>query len=184
MTTIGCTLPARRPVVGAAPTTIRRVLERIHAPWLKEVAEMLEPTQHEDAGVWSRWNAIRYLNSTFAERLLRERTALADVPRTLTDSEATTLWALGELLDLLSDHLQHLVGLCQHGAEFTSFTRELRQALEHWCHSTEETLGRVAWDKVPRQSQKLLLRLAQDAAAREACTSDQHPAQEYQSGTC
>ena len=33
----------------------------------------LEPTQRPDAGVWARWDALRYLQTTFSARLDRER---------------------------------------------------------------------------------------------------------------
>jgi hypothetical protein len=157
-----------RPVAGAPTATIRPLLEQIHAPWLKEVAEMLEPTQHDDAGIWTRWNVIRYLKTTFAQRLARERAALADLPKHLSGSEVTTLWALGELLDLHSEHLHHLVGLCQHGAEFTTVTQKLLETLEHWCHSIEDDLGRVPLSEVPEQSRDLLLQLAHEPTADAA----------------
>jgi hypothetical protein len=157
-----------RPLAGAVPATMRPLLEQIHAPWLKEAAAMLEPTRHDDAGVWSRWIFIRYLNTTFVQRLAREREALAGVPRDLTGSEATTLWALGELLDLEREHLHHLVGLCQHGTEFTAFAGKLLETLEQWCHSIEDDLGRVRWSEVPDQSQELLFQLAREATANAA----------------
>jgi hypothetical protein len=157
-----------RPLAGPAPATMRPLLEQIHAPWLKEVATMLEPTLHNDTCVWSRWNVIRYLKTSFAQRLARERAALAGVPRNLTRSEVTTLWALEELLDLESEHLHHLVGLCQHGTEFTTVTGKLLETLEHWCRLIEDGLGRVRWSEVPEQSEELLFQLAREATAHAA----------------
>jgi hypothetical protein len=151
-----------RPLAGTPPTTMLPLLEQIHAAWLEELTELVRPTQQVDPGVWTRWNVIRYLETTFAQRLAREREALADIPRHLTASETTTLWALGELLDLESQHLHHLVGLCQHRTEFTIFAGKLLETLEHWCHANEEELGRVPWSQVPEQSRELLLQLADD----------------------
>ena len=157
-----------RPLAGVVPETMRPLLEQIHAPWLKEVEAMLEPSQHDDTGVWDRWNAIRYLKTTFAERLAREREALAGLPEQLTASEFTTLWALGELLDLESEHLHHLLGLCQHRTQFTTFSAKLLETLQHWCRPIEEDLGRVSWSDVSEQSQELLFQLANEATVDAA----------------
>jgi hypothetical protein len=157
-----------RPLAGAVPATMRPLLEQIHAPWLNEVAAMLEPTQDDEAGVWTRWSFIRYLNTTFAQRLAREREALAGVPKRLTGSETTTLWALGELLDLESEHLHHLVGLCQQGTKFTAFAGKFQETLEQWCHAIEDDLGRVSWSEVPELSQELLVQLAHESTAHAA----------------
>jgi hypothetical protein len=156
------------PLAGVVPATMRPLLEQIHAPWLDEVTAMLEPAQHDEAGIWTRWTFIRYLNTTFAQRLAREREALAGVPKHLTDSEATTLWALGELLDLECKHLHHLVGLCQHGTEFTAFAKQFVETLEQWCHAIEGDVGRVSWSEIPEPFQELLIRLTHESTAHAA----------------
>ena len=53
--------------------TLRPALAREHREWIKQVMAALEPAQRPDAGVWARWEALRYLPTTFASRLDRER---------------------------------------------------------------------------------------------------------------
>ncbi|HET6577369.1 MAG TPA: hypothetical protein VFG66_03555 [Gemmatimonadales bacterium] len=120
---------------------LRPRLQREHASWLEEVAEALGPAQRAEAGPWARWNALRYLETTFPERVERERRMVQEVPARLTGPQRATLWALGELLDLLPTYIGHQVGLCHRAEEFSALTGRLQAALGRWCRAVEEDLG-------------------------------------------
>jgi hypothetical protein len=120
---------------------LRPRLQREHASWLEEVAEALGPAQRAEAGPWARWNALRYLESTFPERVGRERRMVQEVSARLTDPQRARLWALGELLDLLPAYIGHQVGLCHRAGEFSALTGRLQEAFGRWCRAVEEDLG-------------------------------------------
>ncbi len=120
---------------------LRPRLQREHASWLEEVAEALGPAQRPEAGPWARWNALRYLETTFAERVERERQRVQEAAPRLTEPQRATLWPLGELLDLLPAYIGHQVGLCHRAAEFSALTDRLEATLGRWCRAVEEELG-------------------------------------------
>lgn len=128
---------------------LRPRLQREHASWLEEVAEALGPAQGADAGPWARWNALRYLESTFPERVERERRMVQEVAARLTDPQRARLWALGELLDLLPAYIGHQVGLCHRAGEFSALTGRLQAALGRWCRAVEEDLGPLPASALP-----------------------------------
>ena len=67
------------------PTRLRPILEREHKQWIQEVMAVLEPAERPEAGPWARWNALRYLQTTFAERLVQERRLVKGILPDLTD---------------------------------------------------------------------------------------------------
>jgi hypothetical protein len=73
----------------------------------------------------------------------------------LTGSQASHLWAGGELLVQLLESLGHRVGLCQRGEQFSSLTLTVMSALEYWCRQVEDALGRVRWGDVSPESRRL-----------------------------
>ena len=125
------------------------LLAREHAAWLAEVRAVFGPAQGSSAGPWTRWAAIRYLERTFPERLLREQQMVRAVARRLSAAEQDQLWALGELLDVLHAYLPHLVGLCHRVGEFSDVTTRILTALDRWCHAVERALGPLPVSAVP-----------------------------------
>src|SRR5512146_1876445 len=126
-------VPRPRPKGGRTMIgTLRPALEREHRQWIEEVMGALEPAQRPDAGVWARWDALRYLQTTFSARLDRERRMVQGVMPVLDDVQRETLWALGELLDALRQQLDHLSGLCQRAEQFSAVTGRIVTALRHW----------------------------------------------------
>ena len=97
------------------PARLRPVLEREHRQWIQEVVAVVEPASRSDAGVWARWSALRYLQTTFPARLDQERRLVEGMDADLTDDQREILWALPELLDALRLQLGHLIGLCPSG---------------------------------------------------------------------
>ena len=128
---------------------LRPWLEREHEHWLAEVAEALGPAQRPEAGPWARWSALRYLETTFPERVERERQMVEVLAARLTEPQRARLWALGELLDVLPDYLGHLVGLCHRAAEFAALTGRLQATLGRWCRALEEDLGPLPASALP-----------------------------------
>lgn len=130
---------------------LRASLELRHERWLKDVAEALGPARRPEAGPWARWNALRYLETTFPEQVERERQVVQAVAGRLTESQRAELWALGEVLDLLPAYLGRLVGLCHRGEEFAALTGRLQDALGRWCRAVESDLGRIPVSALPEE---------------------------------
>lgn len=143
--------------------TLRPALERGHRQWIEEVMGTLEPARRPDAGVWARWEAIRYLQTTFASRLDRERQMVDGVMPALSEVQRETLWALGELLDALWQQLDHLIGLCQRAEQFATVTGRIVTALRHWCRAVEDGLGPLSASAMPAKSRDALAELAPGA---------------------
>jgi hypothetical protein len=148
--------------------TLRPALERGHRQWIEEVMGALEPTQRPDAGVWARWDALRYLQTTFSARLDRERRMVEGVMPALDDVQRETLWALGELLDALRQQLDHLIGLCQRAEQFAMVTGRIVTALRHWCRAVEDNLGPLPDSALPPASRGALAELAPSGAMSHA----------------
>jgi len=147
---------------------LRPVLEREHRQWIEEVMGALEPTQRAGAGVWARWDALRYLQTTFSARLDRERDMVEAVIPALDESQRETLWALGELLDALRQQLDHLIGLCQRAEQFSTVTGRIMTALRHWCRAVEDALGPLAAASIPARSLEMLAELAPESVTSGA----------------
>ena len=140
--------------------TLRPALEREHRQWIEEVMGALEPAQRPGAGVWARWDALRYLQTTFSARLDRERRMVEGVMPALDDVQRETLWALGELLDALRQQLDHLIGLCQRAEQFSAVTGRIVTALRHWCRAVEDGVGPLSPAAMPSESRDTLAELA------------------------
>jgi hypothetical protein len=133
---------------------LRPRLQRAHASWLEEVAEALGPAQRVEAGPWGRWNAPRYLETAFTERVARERQIVREAAPRLTEPQLARLWPLGELLDLLPAYIGHQVGLCHRAGEFSALTGRLEATLGRWCRAVEEELGALPASALPGEPQE------------------------------
>jgi hypothetical protein len=138
------------------PERLRPVLEREHLQWIQEVIAVVEPASRSDAGVWARWSALRYLQTTFPERLERERRLVEGMSADLTDDQREILWALAELLDALRLQLDHLIGLCHQAPQFALVTGKILTTLQHWCRAVEAGLGPRVVAILPRPSREVL----------------------------
>lgn len=148
--------------------SLRPVLEREHRQWIEEVMGALEPAQRAGAGIWARWDALRYLQTTFSARLDREREMVEGVMPALDESQRETLWALGELLDALRQQLDHLIGLCQRAEQFSTVTGRIMTALRHWCRAVEDDIGPLAATSIPARSLEMLAELAAESVTTGA----------------
>ena len=140
----------------SAAGSLRPILAREHAAWLAEVSAALGPAQGIDAGPWMRWNALRYLQAKFPERVERERRLVQGVAARLSDAERAHLWALGELLEVLPAYLGHLIGLCHRAGEFTEVTARILTALDRWCRAVEGALGPLPVTALSREMREAL----------------------------
>jgi hypothetical protein len=150
------------------PARLRPVLEREHRQWIQEVVAVVEPASRSDAGTWARWNALRYLQTTFPARLDQERRLVDGMTADLTEDQREILWALGELLDALRLQLDHLVGLCHQAAQFAQVTGKILATLRHWCRAVEEALGPRPIAVMPRRSREVLALINPEFAAAGA----------------
>lgn len=143
-------------------TPMLGLLKGQHDRWLQEVRGILDPARDDDAGLWLRWQAIRYLEAGFARRFERERRAVVSMHGHLSGAQAGHLWAASELLTQLVGRLPHLVGLCHRADDFSIVTLNLLTALEYWCQQVEDALGAVRWGEVPAESQRLFEMIPED----------------------
>jgi hypothetical protein len=141
------------------PNSLRPALEREHRLWTEDVVAALEPASRPDAGTWARWNALRYLQTTFPARLDQERQMVEGMTADLTEDQREILWALGELLDALRLQLDHLIGLCHRAQQFSLVTGKIVTTLGPWCRAVEDGLGPHAITIMPRGSREVLAQL-------------------------
>ena len=144
-----------------ATELLRPRLAQEHEAWLEEMQDALGPAREVEAGTWARWNALRYLEATFPERVERERQMVRAVAERLTEPQRARLWALGELLELFPAYLARTIGLCHRAEEFGALTGRLEAALGRWCRAVEEDLGPLPATALPRELREAKL----DAAA-------------------
>lgn len=146
----------------AAPRarTLGAWLEEIHSAWMQEVLAVIDAARATDAGIWVRWGAVRYIDSTFSERLRTARHALERLRPYYADHSASRLWAVGELLDQLRAHLDRIVALHQTGEEFSTEAVKFLRALGCWCREVEQALGGLEWEALPPSARAELVRLA------------------------
>jgi hypothetical protein len=128
---------------------LRPRLAQEHEAWLEELQEALGPARQAEAGTWARWNALRYLETTFPERVEREREMVRTVAERLSEPQRARLWALGELLELFPAYLARTIGLCHRAEEFGALTGRLEVALDRWCRAVEEDLGPLPVTALP-----------------------------------
>jgi hypothetical protein len=140
------------------------VLERIHRPLLADAHSALEAVRSADSSIWERWGAAQYVEHELVPRWLREREALDAVLAKTARDEATLLWSLGELIELLSGELGELARLAQSGATFAALVDKLLKALECWCQTIECAASRVSSQVLPREAQARLAELAAASA--------------------
>jgi hypothetical protein len=143
-------------------TPMLAFLQGLHQRWIQEVRRVLDPARAADAGPWLRWRALQYLETGFTRRFERERRAVSSLHGQLTRDQAVHVWAAGELLTQLLGNLEHLVGLCHRGAEFSTASLTLLEALEYWCQQVEEALGGVRWGWVSPESRVLFEVIGED----------------------
>ena len=135
---------------------LRPLLARRHAVWLAELEAVLRPARSSDAGPWSRWKAQRYFETVFPDWVRAERQLVRTFACRLSERETSHLWALGELLEMLPQHLGHVPGLCHCSSEFADLTSRISAALDRWCRATEEALGPLPVNVVSKEVREAL----------------------------
>jgi hypothetical protein len=156
---------SRSPLLPGRKAALGPWLEEVHGAWMQEVLGVIDGARASDGGIWVRWGAVRYLNSTFAGRLQRSRAALERLRPHLADDAAARLWAVGELLDQLRAQLDRVVALHQTGDEFSTVAVKLLRALGCWCREVEQALGAVQWNALPQAAQAEVTRLSEEEPA-------------------
>jgi hypothetical protein len=153
------------PDVGSPPavrTPMLPFLQGMHEQWLQEVRSVVDPARSETAGIWPRWRAVDYLETSFKRRFERELRAVYSLHGLLTGSQPGHLWAAGELVGQLLENMRHQVGLCHHAKQFSSLAVTLLSALEYWCREVEESLGPVRWGEVTSDARVLFETITYD----------------------
>ena len=142
--------------------------EQIHRQWLHDLREAVDTVEVKDSGIWGRWNAIRYVDTTFSGQFDRERGAIERL-RQIDESHVTQLWVAGELVTMLRWQLCHSVGLCHRAAEFSDITARLLRAVEYWFAAVEDIVGPLDWADLSRQARQDMASLGTEQAP---CWSD------------
>jgi hypothetical protein len=145
--------------------TLRPWLEQVHGAWMQEVLGVIDTARATDAGVWVRWGAVRYLDSSFAGRLQQSRAALERLRPHLAGDAAARLWAVGELLDQLRSQLDRTVALHQSSDDFSAVAVKFLRALGCWCREVEQALGTVEWTALPGPARTEVSRLSGEEQA-------------------
>jgi hypothetical protein len=155
--------------LGSPPTggdrTLRPWLEEMHGAWMQEVLGVIDAARATDAGVWVRWGAVRYLDSTFSGRLRQSRAALERLRPYLAGDAAARLWAVGELLDQLRAQLDRAVALHQSSDDFSAVAVKFLRALGCWCREVEQGLGALEWKALSQSAQADVARLSGEEQA-------------------
>lgn len=159
MTALAENAPGRAPLA-VRSSTLRPWLEQVHGAWMHDVLGVLDAARSTDAGIWARWAAVRYLESTFSARLETSRGALERLRRYLPADASARLWAAGELLELLRLQLDRTVALHQGGDEFSHGVVKFLRALGCWCREVEQALGALEWNALSPAAQQEVQRLS------------------------
>jgi hypothetical protein len=138
-------------------------LEQIHRQWLHDLREAVDKAEEKDSGIWGRWNAIRYVDTTFSGQFDRERGALERLSQ-IDESHVTQLWVAGELVTMLRQQLCHAVGLCHRAAEFTDITARLVRAVEYWFAEVEDIVGALDWADLSSKARQDIASLGTEQA--------------------
>ena len=149
----------------AAPSVMNEVprkglvdsLRATHARRLGELREVLEPAQGPEAGVWSRWSAVRLVDHLLSAWFEPERQMIEAAYHRFESGRAARLWTAAELALSLRWQIDHFVGLCHHPAEFSRITLKLETVLEHWCDEVEDAVGRMDWQDLSGQEHEALM---------------------------
>lgn len=135
-------------------------LERIHRQWLRELRARMEQPKAKDRNIWARWEVIRYLDTEFSHRFDQERSAIGRI------AEGPVLWVAGELVSNLLWQLRNNVGLCHHGAEFSSLSGKLVRAVEYWFTTVEDVVGPARWGDLSPEARAELASVGIDLPSR------------------
>ncbi|HEX7338287.1 MAG TPA: hypothetical protein VF252_13865 [Gemmatimonadales bacterium] len=141
----------------ARPKSLDDSLRVVHARRLRELREALEPAQGPEAGVWSRWSAVRLLDHLLSAWFEPERKLIEEEYHMLESGHAARLWTAAELVTALHWQIAHSVGLCHHPAEFCRITLKLETVLEHWCDEVEDAVGSVDWQDLSGEEHQALV---------------------------
>jgi hypothetical protein len=127
---------------------------------MQEVLGVIDAARVNGAGIWVRWGAVRYLNTTFTDRLSQTRAALERLRPHMADDAAARLWAVGELLEQLRASLDRAVALHQSAEDFSAIALKFLRALGCWCREVEQALGAHEWTALPQAAQAEVARMA------------------------
>lgn len=135
-------------VVPASPeqrTPLIECLREMHAQRSGALHDALETGREPEAGVWSRWSAVRLAKHLIAAWFEPERKAVEAASTRIPVRQMERLWVGAELVASLRWQLDQDIGLCHHPAQFATITRKLESAMGRWCEEVEEALGHVTW---------------------------------------
>lgn len=125
-------------------------IERMHRTCLGDLRAAIESSKAQDS-IWSRWNAIRYVDTELSARFDRERSAVERLSRNIDANDVTRLWVAGELVTMLRGYLRASAGLCHRAAEFATVSGKLLKAVEYWFAAVEDVVGPLSLDDLPAQ---------------------------------
>jgi len=141
-------------------------LARTHRAWLEGLRTCVAHADSSDSGIWPRWNAIRYLDTSFRDQFDRERKAMDALGPTVGGDSARQLWAAGELVEALRRQLRQSAGICHQPAEFSAVTTKLLRAAEYWFDAVECAVRPLEWDDLSARTREELAGMGAGALER------------------
>ena len=130
-------------------TRLRPLLTGLHAHLCEQLEGVLPAACDPDAGIWTRWAAVRLLEEEVRPCLQVERELVEAVGSRLGRASAEHLWTTGELLHALEFRLAELGRLPRTCPEFTSTAAKYRRAFDYWCRDVEAFVGALPSAAVP-----------------------------------
>jgi hypothetical protein len=146
--------PSVSQVVCESEGQLLAALQEIHRPWLEEIRKLLNSARRREAGIHSRWRAVRYLNTIVSPRFEMERAAVETLGQMVEPGQAAQLWLAAELMATLDWQLDHELGLCHRAGEFSLLTHKFEKAMTYWCRAVEQALGQLSWGEIPQQARQ------------------------------
>jgi hypothetical protein len=128
---------------------LRPMLSNLHAHLREQLDSVLSPACDPDAGIWTRWAAVRLLEDELRPCLQAERELAGAVGQRLGRPAAEHLWTTGELLHALALRLAELGRMPRSCPEFVSTAAKYRLAFDYWCRDVEAFVGALSRAMAP-----------------------------------
>ena len=130
-------------------TRLRPLLTGLHAHLREQLEGVLPTACDPDAGIWTRWAAIKVLEDELRPWLQAERELVEAVGSRLGRASAEHLWVTGELLHALELRIADLGRMPRTCPEFVSAAARYRRAFDYWCRDVEAFVGALSIAAVP-----------------------------------
>ncbi len=140
----------------ASDAPVESLLAPVHARWLEQLRDFVDPATIETAGFWNRWSATRYLGDQFLDHFRLERGLLSSIAHLLDADDAARLIEQAAHLEKVRARIDYLGRQRGTGVAVARDTRELVRALPTWCAEMESAAAGLRRDMMSSQANDLL----------------------------